>query len=165
MYRSDDRGRGPKKGPGRSRGEGCQGAGARKKLKARVNEVQQELQDAVRKCETLERDASAQETELAKGRQSAEMAQSEAQGALREIQEARKIAAGKAFGMQSKYVKRKYLLLTRIRSSPGAFADLPRSVSDAAEFFQDEEGSSTEKLFWSQYLTPEHPVPFSNQLK
>ena len=22
-----------------------------------------------------------------------------------------------------------------------------------------------EKLFWSQYLAPEHPVPFSNQLK
>ena len=58
---------------------------ARKKLKARVNEVQQEVQDAVRKCETLERDASAQETELAKARQSAETAWSEAQGALREI--------------------------------------------------------------------------------
>ena len=25
--------------------------------------------------------------------------------------------------------------------------------------------SHTEKLFWSQYLAPEHPVPFSNQLK
>ena len=25
--------------------------------------------------------------------------------------------------------------------------------------------SSTEKLFWSQYLAPEHPVPFSDQLK
>ena len=43
--------------------------------------------------------------------------------------------------------------------------DLPRSVSDAAEFFRAEEGSSSEKLFWSQYLAPEHPVPFSDQLK
>ena len=51
---------------------------ARKKLKARVNEVQQELQDALRKCETLERDASSQETELAKAHQSAETARSEA---------------------------------------------------------------------------------------
>ena len=33
---------------------------ARKKLKARVKEIQQELQDAVKKCETLEHDASAQ---------------------------------------------------------------------------------------------------------
>ena len=119
----------------------------------------------MRKCETLERDASAQETELAKARQSAETARSEAQGALQEIQEARKIVTGKAFSMQSKCVKRKYLLLTQIRSSPGAFADLPRSVSDAAEFFRAEEGSSMEKLFWSQYLAPEHPVPFTDQLE
>ena len=56
-------------------------------------------------------------------------------------------------------------MLNRIWSSPGAFVDLPCSVSDAAEFFRAEEGSSTEKLFWSQYLAPEHPVPFSDQLK
>ena len=67
--------------------------------------------------------------------------------------------------MQSKYVKKRFLLLTRIWSSPGAFADLPRSVANAAEFFRAEEGSSTEKLFWSQYLAAEHPVPFSDQLK
>ena len=51
---------------------------ARKKLKARVNEVQQELEDAVRKCKTLEHNASAQEAELAKARKSAETARSEA---------------------------------------------------------------------------------------
>ena len=45
------------------------------------------------------------------------------------------------------------------------FADLPRSISDAAQFYQAEEGRSTEKLFWSQYLAPEHPVLFSHQLK
>ena len=43
--------------------------------------------------------------------------------------------------------------------------DLSRSVSDVAEFYRSEEGSSMEKLFWSQYLGPEHPVPFSDQLK
>ena len=70
--------------------------------------------------------------------------------------------AGKAFIMQKKYVKKRYLLPTPIWSSPGAFADLPRSVADAAEFFRAEEGSTTEKLFWLQYLAPEHPVPFSD---
>ena len=50
----------------------------------------------MRKCKTLERDVSPRETELAKARQSAETARNEAQGALQEIQEARKIAAGKA---------------------------------------------------------------------
>ena len=67
--------------------------------------------------------------------------------------------------MQSKHVKETFLLITRIRSSPGAFADLPRSVSDAAEFYRAEEGSLTEKLFWSQYIGTEHPMPLSNQLK
>ena len=77
----------------------------------------------------------------------------------------KKIAAGKAFIMQSKHVKVNYLLLTQIRSSPGAFADLPRSVSDAAAFYRAEEGSSTEKVFWSQYAEAGHPVPLSDQLK
>ena len=54
----------------------------------------------------------------------------------------KKIAAGKAFFMQSKHVKVNYLLLTRIQSSPGAFADLPRSMSDAAAFYRAEEGTS-----------------------
>ena len=67
--------------------------------------------------------------------------------------------------MQSKYVKKKYFLLTRIRSSPGTSADLPHNVSDVVEFFRAKEGSSTEKLFLSQYLGPEHPVPFSDPLK
>ena len=76
----------------------------------------------------------------------------------------KKIAAGKAFFMQSRNIKVNYLLLTRIRSSPGAFADLPRSVSDAAVFYRAEEGSSTEKVFWSQYAEAGHPMPLSDQL-
>ena len=77
----------------------------------------------------------------------------------------KKIVAGKAFYMQSKHVKVNYRLLTRIRSSSGAFADLPRSVSDATEFYWAGDGSSMEKLFWSQYAEAEHPVPMSDQLK
>ena len=42
---------------------------------------------------------------------------------------------------------------------------MPRSVSDATLFYQAEDGSSTEKLFWSQYAEAEHPVPMSDQLK
>ena len=59
-----------------------------KKLKTRLNEVHQELQDTVKKCETLECDVSARKTELAKARQSAEEARVEAEGTLEEIQEA-----------------------------------------------------------------------------
>ena len=113
----------------------------------------------------MEQSIKDQESELTKARQSAHDARAEAQGALQEIQEARKIAAGKAFIMQSKYAKERFRLLTRIRSSPGVFADLPCSVSDAKQFYRAKEGSFAEKLFWSQYLAPEYPVPFTDQLK
>ena len=137
----------------------------REKQEARVGEVQQELQALVTKHEALELDSKTRESELAAALESAKSAKAEAQKALQEIDAMKKIAAGKAFYMQSKHVKVNYLLLTRIRSSPGAFADLPRSVSDAAQFYQAEEGSSTEKLFWSQYTGTEHPMPLSDQLK
>ena len=67
--------------------------------------------------------------------------------------------------MQSKHVEEAFLLLTRIRGSPGAFVDLPRSISDAVEFYCAEEGSAMEKLFWSQYAGAEHPTPLSDELK
>ena len=92
-------------------------------------------------------------------------AKAKAQKALQEIQATKKIEGGKSFFMQSKHVEESFLLLTRIRSSPGAFVDLPRNISDAAEFYHAEEGSSTEKLFWSQYTGTEHPMPLSDQLK
>ena len=119
----------------------------------------------MKKCEALEHDASVRVTELAKARQGMETARNEAQAALQEIQEAKKITAGKAFKMQSKYAEKQYLLLTRVRSSPRAFANLPCSVPDAVEFYRAEGGGSMEKLFWSQYAAPEHPVSFTDQLK
>ena len=121
----------------------------REKQEARVGEVQQELQALVTKHEALELDSKTREFELSAALESAKNAKAEAQKALQEIDAMKKIAAGKAFNMQSKHVNVNYLLLTRIRSSPGAFADLPRSVSAAATFYRAEEGSSTEKVFWS----------------
>ena len=67
--------------------------------------------------------------------------------------------------MHSKYIEGMFLVLILNLDFPGAFADLPQSVSDAAEYYRAEEGMSTEKLFWSQHLGFEHPVPFSDQLK
>ena len=108
---------------------------ARLKHESRVEEVQQVLKDAINNCESLERKISDQDSELAKALQSAKEARVEAQGNRREIQEAKQIMVGKAFNMQSKFVRRKYTLLTCIWSSPGAFADLPRSIANAADFF------------------------------
>ena len=58
---------------------------AREKHEARVGEVQQELQDTVKKCESLERDSKTQASELAKAHRSTQEARAEAQSALQEI--------------------------------------------------------------------------------
>ena len=92
----------------------------REKQEARVAAVQQELQALVEKHESLERDSKTRESELASALESAKAAKAEAYKALQEIEAVKKIAAGKAFFMQSKHVSVNYLLLTRIRSSPGA---------------------------------------------
>ena len=117
------------------------------------------------KHESLELDSKTRASELAVAIENAKSAKAESQKTLQELDEVKKIAAGKAFFMQSKHISVSYLLLTRIQSSPGAFADLPRSISDAAAFYRAEEGSSTEKVFWSQYAEAGHPMPLSDQLK
>ena len=78
----------------------------REKHEARVIEAERELQEAVKKCETLVQSLSGKESELSQARQAASDARGDAQGALKEIQEARKIAAGKALSVQSVYLKR-----------------------------------------------------------
>ena len=75
-------------------------------------EVRQELQALVEKHESLERDSKTRESELALALESAKAAKAEAQKALQEIEAIKKIAAAKAFFIQSKHVKVTYLLLS-----------------------------------------------------
>ena len=91
---------------------------------------------STKKFESAEQELKAKEAELVKALASIKDAKAEAEKAQQEIQEAKKIAAGKKFFMQSKHVEEAFLLLTRIWSAPGAFTDLPHSVSDAAEFYR-----------------------------
>ena len=42
--------------------------------------------------------------------------------------------------------------------------DLPRSSSDAAQFYQAQEGYATEKLFWSQFGASKRPVLLNEQM-
>lgn len=64
------------------------------KHEARVIEAERELQEAVKKSETLEQSLAGKESELAQAREAASDAREEARGALKDIQEARRIAAG-----------------------------------------------------------------------
>ena len=73
------------------------------KHEAGVIEAERELQEAVKKCETLEQSLIEKESKLTKAHQAAQDARGEAQGALQEIHEARKITASKDFSIQSGY--------------------------------------------------------------
>ena len=81
----------------------------REKQEAQVGEVQQELQALVKKHESLELDSKTQGSELAKALGNAQNAKAEDRKALKEIEAGRKIAAGKAFFMQSKHVKETFI--------------------------------------------------------
>ena len=129
-----------------------------------MTEVEQELKDAARKCEALEENNKAQAVELSKALQEAREARTESQAAHEEIKQAKQIAAGKPFLLQSKFGSQEYAPLTQLWSSRDAFADLLGSTADAAKFFRAQEGNTTEKLFWSQYLAPERPTLLNDQM-
>ena len=120
---------------------------ARRQHEARVAEVEHELKDAISRCETLEEKTSSQSSKLAKALHDAKEARTESRSAREEIRQARQIAAGKAFLLQSIFGGQRYALLTRVWSSPDAFVDLSRSAADATQFFRAQEGNSAEKLF------------------
>ena len=49
-------------------------------------------------------------------------------------------------------------------SSPDAFLDLPKSASDAAQFYEAQEGYATEKLFWPQFSVSKRPLLLDEQM-
>jgi hypothetical protein len=135
------------------------------KHEARVSEVQQELKDAITKCEALEQKNKNQATELTSLGSAAKEARTEARGYQEELCQVKLIVGGKPYLMQSVFGGNRFALLTRVWRSPSAFADLPRSASDAARYFASQEGHIEQRLFWAQFQSPEHPPLLNNQLK
>ena len=106
-----------------------------------------ELKDAAGRCEFLENDNKSKTAKLDKDLQEAKEAQSESRAAREEIWQAGEIAAGKPFLLQTKFGDPNYAPLNQVWSSSDALLDLSKSVSDAMQFFQAQEGRATEKLF------------------
>lgn len=83
--RGHDRGGGLKKALVEAKDKSAKEHAVREKHEAQVSEVQQELQDAVKKYESLERDSKTQASELARASQSAQEARAETQSTLQEF--------------------------------------------------------------------------------
>ena len=114
----------------------------------RISIMARELEKTIVQCEFLERDKKAKAADLDKALQEAREARSESRAAREEILQAGEIVAGKPFLLQTKFGDPKYALLNQMWSSPDALLDLPKSVSDAAQFYQAQEGHVMEKLFY-----------------
>ena len=41
---------------------------------------------------------------------------------------------------------------------------MAKSTADAAKFFEDQNDKEVEKLFWSQFSAPVHPLPLSEKM-
>ena len=95
-----------------------------------------ELKDVTVRCEFIEKDNKAKTADLDKALQEAREARSEFRATREEIRQAGEIAAGKPFLLQTKFGDPKYAPLNQMCSSPDAFLDLPKSVSNVAQFFQ-----------------------------
>ena len=122
---------------------------ARRQYEERISTMALELKDATSRCKFLEKDNKARTANLDKALRESKEVRSESRAAREEIRQAGEIAAGKPFLLQTKFGDPNYAPLNQVWSSPDALLDLLKSVFDATQFFQAQEGRATEKLFWS----------------
>ena len=137
---------------------------ARRQDEEKISMVALELENASGRCEFLEKDNKALTAELDKALQEAREARSESRAVREEVRQAREIAAGKPFLLQTKFGDPNYAQLNQVWSSPDEFLDLPKSSSDAAQYYQARDGYATEKLFWSQFGASKRPLLLNEQM-
>ena len=122
---------------------------ARRQCEERISTMARELKDATVRCDFLKMDNKVKMADLVKALQEAREAWSESRAAREEIRQAGEIAAGKPFLLQTKFGDLKYAPLNQMWSFPDAILDLPKSASDAAQFYEAQGGYAINKLFWS----------------
>ena len=122
---------------------------ARRQCEERISTMALELKDATSRCELLEKDNKTKAADLDKALREAKESRSKSRAAREEIRQAGEIAAGKPFLLQTKFGDPNYAPLNQVWSSPDVLLDLPKSASEAAQFYQAQEGYATEKLFCS----------------
>ena len=137
---------------------------ARRQSEEKISALALELKNTASRCEFLEKENKAKMAELDKAVREASEARSESRAAREEIRQAKEIAAGKPFLLQTKFGDPDYAQLNQVWSSPAEFLDLPKSSSNAAQFYQAQEGYATEKLFWSQFGASKRPLLLNEQM-
>ena len=81
-----------------------------------------------------------------------------------ELRQVRDIVAGKPFMLRRKFTDSKYAQLGRLYGAEDPYLDLAASVADAVVHFRSQEDHEMEELFWSQFHSPERPLPLTDRL-
>nr|XP_040258366.1 uncharacterized abhydrolase domain-containing protein DDB_G0269086-like [Aegilops tauschii subsp. strangulata] len=131
---------------------------ARRQHKAQVAEVEQELKEAILKCEGLEQKASAKSSKLAKALQDAKAARVESRSAREEIHQAKQIAAGSASSASdSQNISEQHEDLSEGSSPAKSFDEgsriTPTNLPKAAKTTRKTKGSGTDEDFQPEEVT------------
>ena len=122
------------------------------------------LKYATDRYEVLERERRAEQVDLKKAAAEVKDARSEMRAMKEELRQAGDIAAGKPFMLRKKFMDPKYDQLGRLCGAEDPYLDLAASAADAVVHFRSQEDHEMEELFWSQFHSPERPLPLSDWL-
>ena len=122
------------------------------------------LKDATDRYEVLERERRAEQEGLKKATAEAKDARSAMRAIKEELRQARDIAAGKPFLLRRKFTDPKYAQLGQLCGAEDPYLDLAASAADAVVHFRSQKDHEMEELFWSQFHSPERPLPLTDRL-
>ena len=127
-------------------------------------EMAVKLKNATDHCELLEKEGRAEQEDLKKAATEAKDARSAMRAMKEELRKAGDIAAGKPFLLRRKFTDPKYAQLGQLWGAEDAYLDLAASAADAVAHFRGQEDHGMEELFWSQFHSPERPLPLTDRL-
>ena len=122
------------------------------------------LKVATDRLEVLERERRAEQEDLKKAAAEAKDARSALRAMKEELRQAGDIAAGKPFLLRRKFTDPKYAQLGQLWGAEDAYLNLAVSAADAVVHFRGQKDHGMEELFWSQFHTPERPLPLTDRL-
>ena len=122
------------------------------------------LKDATDRYEFLEGERRAEQEDLKKATAEAKDARSAMRAIKEELCQAGDIVAGKPLLLRRKFTDPKYAQLGQLWGAEDPYLDLAASVADVVVHFRSQKDHEMEELFWSQFHSPERPLPLTDRL-
>src|SRR3954464_10839109 len=132
--------------------------------KEMMADLTEKLKSAADRCKLLEEEGRTRQTDLERAVSNAKDARSGMRAAREELCQAGLIADGKPFPLRRKFCDPKFAPLDGAWGVEDTYLDLAASTADATRYFQGKKDHEVEKLFWSQFANPEHPLAVDDRL-